>query len=214
MRKQLHLFVMLIIDAAIIAMEWPVLWGEWQHAGARMLRFYTQSSNVLAMITCALCAAGEVVCLVRRRDMPQWMNLLRYVAACCLTVTLIVSACILVPMNPGETFRGFMLEGMLLYLHTLCPLVMMTGCLISGGKHLRARHALAAVFPTVLYGIFTLIMNALRVYSGPYFFFEIYRQSWLETVMWFTVLIGGNFVLAWLLGKAHNGLARKILMHS
>lgn len=201
MKTTVRLILLLLIDIAMVAMEWPVISRQWKSDGAWMLRFYTQSSNVLAMFVCAVCAACEVVCLVRGCALPGWAQLIRYVSACCLMVTMIVAACILVPMNPGESFRGFMLEGGLLYLHTVCPLVMLAGCLIDGGKPLTAWHALIAVIPTVIYGVITLIMNAKHVYRGPYFFFEIYRQPWYATAMWMAVIVGGNFVVSWLLGK-------------
>jgi len=202
MKTQMKILLLLAVDIAMVAMEWPVISREWKSSGAWMLRFYTQSSNVLAMFVCAVCAACEIVCLVRGCALPGWAQLMRYVSACCLMVTMIVAACILVPMNPGESFRGFMLEGGLLYLHTVCPLVMLAGCMIAGGAKLTAVHALIAVIPTVIYGIITLVMNFKRIYAGPYFFFQIYRQPWYETVMWMAVIIAGNFIVSWLVGKA------------
>lgn len=201
MRMRLHILLMLAIDIAMVAMEWPVISREWRSSGAWMLRYYTQSSNVLAMLVCAVCAACEVYCLVRGCALPRWEQMIRYISTCCLMVTMIVAACILVPMDKSQSFRGFMLEGGMLYLHTLCPLVMLAGCLLHGGAPLTAKHALIAVIPTVIYGIITLVMNAKRIYSGPYFFFEIYRQTWYETVMWFAIIIGGNFAVSWIVGK-------------
>lgn len=198
---RLHILLLLAIDLAMVVMEWGVLSAAWKSSGAPMLRFYTQSSNVLAMFVCAICAACEIFCLACGCPLPRWEQILRYVSTCCLMVTMIVAVCILVPMDKSQTFREFMLEGGLLYLHTLCPLVMLAGCLLHGGAPLTARHALIAIIPTVIYGIITLIMNAKRVYSGPYFFFRIYQQTWYETVMWFAIIIGGNFVVAWILAK-------------
>ena len=201
MKLRLHILILLVIDLAMIAMEWQPVSREWRGNGPWMLRFYTQSSNVLAMFTCIICAACEIFCLVKGCALPRWEQILRYISTCCLMVTLIVAACILVPMDKGNTFRGFMLEGTLLYMHTVCPLVMLAGCLIHGGAPLTAVHALIAVIPTVIYGIITLIMNAKRIYSGPYFFFRIHQQPWYMTVMWMAVIVGGNFVVSWLLGK-------------
>lgn len=91
---------------------------------------------------------------------------------------------------------------------------MLAGCLISGGAPLGARHALAAVVPTLLYGVVTLIMNALHIYSGPYFFFRIDQQPWTQTVMWMAVLVAGNFAIAWLLGKLQGWTTKKLLAGS
>ena len=210
MKKRLHLLLLLLIDLAMVAMEAPIVLDEWRSNGVWMLRFYTQSSNVLAMFVCVICAACEIGCLVKKRALPHWAQLLRYIAACCLIVTMVVSACILVPMNPAESLRGFMLEGVLLYVHTLCPLVMLVGFLLSGGAQIKLLHALIALIPTIVYGIITLVMNARRVYTGPYFFFEIYRQTWTQTVMWLSIVVGGNFALAWGLGCVKNGISAKV----
>ena len=204
MKDKLRLLLLLAIDVAMIALEWPTLADAWKSSGVWMLRYYTQSSNVLALLTCTLCAATEIICLVRGQALPGWAQMLRYVSACCLMVTLIVAACILVPTDPGESFRSFMLEGTLLYLHTLCPLVMLAGCLLSGGPKLTAAHALIPLIPTLTYGVITLVMNARKVYSGPYFFFRIHQQPWYMTVMWFAIIIAGNYAIAFLLSKLKN----------
>lgn len=72
MKKPLRILGLLVIDIVMVAMEFPVLWAEWQDSSVWMLRFYTQSSNVLAMMVCALCAASEIVCLIGRRLLPWW----------------------------------------------------------------------------------------------------------------------------------------------
>lgn len=210
MKSKWIILLLLAIDLAIVIMEWRVVWPEWKSNGVWMLRFYTQSSNVLAMFVCMICAACEIVCLVRGWALSGWSQLLRYVSACCLMVTMIVAACILVPMDPASSFRSFMLEGALLYTHTLCPLVMLLGCLIHGGARLTAAHAALAVVPTIVYGVITLIMNAKKIYTGPYFFFRIDRQPWHTTVMWMAIIVAGNFVVSWLLTILQNLLHKTL----
>lgn len=204
MKNKLMLLLLLAVDIAMVVMEWRVYSAEWRSSGPRMLRYYTNSSNVLAMLVCAVCAVCELACLMKGCALPGWTQVLRYVASCCLMVTLIVAACILVPMTPGESLYGFMIRGSYLYIHTLCPLIMLAACLLHGGTALTAKHALIAVAPTVVYGIITLIMNARRVYLGPYFFCRIDLQPWYMTCVWFTVIIGGNFIVSWLIGKLQN----------
>lgn len=204
MKSKWTILILLIIDVAMIIMEWRALTPTWRSSGTQMLKYYTNSSNVLAMIVCALCALCEIVCIAKGCALPDWVQIVRYVSACCLMVTLIVACCILVPMTPGESLYGFMIRGNYLYVHTLCPLVMLAACMVHGGATLTTRHALIAIIPTVIYGVITLIMNAKRVYAGPYFFFEIRRQSWQTTVMWMTIIVAGNFAVAWLLTRLHK----------
>lgn len=198
MKNKIAQMILLAVDVAMVAMELRVYF-PW--SGPMQLRFYTNSSNVLAMVVCAICAVTGAVCLIFGFDMPRWAQVLRYVAACCLMVTFIVAACILVPLDPGATFKGFMLEGDYLFVHTLCPLVMLVSHIIAGGEPLGAKHAAIAIVPTVIYGVITILMVSRRVYSAPYFFFRVNVQPWYETVKWISIIIGGNFVVSWLLTK-------------
>lgn len=208
MRSKIIALIVLAIDIAMAAMEWRVFSEEWPSDGPMMLRFYTQSSNVLAMIVCAICALTGTACLIFGWPSPRWAQVIRYVATCCLMVTFIVAACILVPLDPGQSFKGFMLRGNLLYLHTVCPLLMLAGYMISGGEPLTVKHAAIAVIPTVIYGVITIVMLLKRVYTAPYFFFQIHRQPWYETVKWMAIIVGGDFAVSWLLTKMQLRIGR------
>lgn len=198
MRSKIIALIVLAIDIAMVAMEWRVYF-PW--SGPMQLRFYTNSSNVLAMFVCAVCAVTGAVCLLFGLDIPRWVQMLRYVAACCLMVTFIVAACILVPLDPGATFKGFMLKGDYLFVHTLCPLMMLASHMLAGGEPLTVKHAAIAVIPTLIYGIVTIAMVSRRVYTAPYFFFRVTQQPWYETVKWMSIIVGGNFIVSWLLTK-------------
>ncbi len=211
MKLRLLPLILLLIDAAMIYFESTTLSRIWRSSGPSMLRYYTQSSNVWALIACSVCAACEIVCLIGGYALPGWTRLVRFVATCCLMVTMIVAACILVPLSGNTSFRSFMLEGDMFYLHTLCPLLMLLTCLLHAGAPLTARHALIAIIPTVIYGAITLTMNIRRVYSGPYFFFEVYRQPVYMTVVWCFVIIGGNFLVSWLLTRVQGALGQLLI---
>ena len=200
MRSKIIALIVLAIDIAIVAMEAKVYF-PW--SGPMQLRFYTNSSNVLAMIVCTVCAAAGAVCLIFGIDMPRWIQVLKYVSACCLMVTFIIAACILVPLDPGATFRGFMLKGDYLYVHTLCPILLLASYMLAGGQPLTAGHAAIAVIPTVIYGVITITMVCRHVYAAPYFFFKVTQQPWYETVKWMSIIVVGNFIVSWLLTKIH-----------
>ena len=78
------------------------------------------------------------------------------------------------------------------------------------GVRLTAAHAALAVVPTIVYGVFSLIMTAKKIYTGPYFFFRIDRQPWHTTVMWMAVIVVGNFVVSWLLTILQNLLHKTL----
>lgn len=208
MKLRLLILILLLIDGAMIYCESITLFRVWHSSGLATLRFYTQSSNLWALMGCSLCAIAEIMCLANGQALPDWTRLIRFVFTACLMVTMIVAACILAPMDKNATFHQFMLEGHLLYLHTVCPLMMLLSCLLHAGAPLNARHALIAIIPTAIYAAILLTLNIRRIYSGPYFFFKVYEQPIYMSILWCIVILGGNFLIAWLLTRAQGVLGQ------
>ena len=205
MKAKLRAVLLLLMDLAMVVMEWRALSDTWRGSGTKMLRYYTNDSNILAMAVCAVCLPVGLFCLLKDRPLPKWMQRIRHIAASCLMVTFIVAACILVPMEAHNTFYDFMIEGDYLYVHTLCPLLMLLSVAVQGGKRLTAKHALAAVIPTAIYGAVSIFMNIRGAYEGPYPFLRVMRQPVYMSVLWCIVIVGGNFCIAWLAGKLAGG---------
>ena len=210
------LILVLIADAAMVCLEARSLWNIWEGTGKRMFIYYTQDSNILAMVICAVSVVCALICLVRGKfARPEWIRRLKHIGASCLAVTLIVEMCVLVPMNcrrlsdfPRE-FRYGMLYGEMLYMHTVCPLLMIFSFLfLEPGKKMRGNVYIALV-PTLIYGGISLYMNYIRAYIGPYPFLYIYIQPVYMTIVWMIVILGGAEMIA--LGMhALNGLVTKL----
>ena len=215
----LKLLPVLIVDAVMVLLEARSLLNIWRGTWKKMFIYYTQDSNILAMVVCAVSVAYTLVCLLLgRENRPMWIRRLKHVAASCLAVTLIVEVCVLVPMNcrrlsdfPRE-FRNGMLSGEMLYMHTVCPLLMIFSFLfLEPGKRLRGNVAVALI-PTVIYGAVSLYMNYIRAYIGPYPFLYIYIQPVYMTVIWMIVIVGGAGLIAWGM-NALNGCIARIYGH-
>lgn len=187
--------VMLALDILLILMEVYALAVSWMESGARLFRYYTQDSNILALLVCILCLVKNLSCMKRGRSMPGWTRHLRYLAASCLMATLLISAFLLTPVE-GSGFAAFMLQGKYLFLHTLCPLLMLVQLLLHAGPGLGERHALAALIPTIIYGAISLMMNAAQVYSGPYPFLRIREQEGYVTAVGCIAVLGVNYLAA------------------
>lgn len=201
-----RILLLLCLDLAVILLDGRTLFGEFSRNGTKLLRFYTQDSNLLAVAACSALAFCEIACLISGRALPDWTRLVRFIPACCLAVTLLVSAFLLSPGDGG--FAATMLRGPLLYLHTLCPLLMIAAFLLHPGAPLGAGDALLALTPTVIYAAVTLWRNILRLERGPYFFFHIYEQPGYVSALWVAAILGGNFLIAWGL----TGLRRVVQM--
>ena len=160
----------------VIALEAVGLYISASAKKWRILAFYTQLSNLCALLSSAvfLCAQGSAAATA-----------LRYLSSCMLTMTFLITTLVLVPMGGG--FRKLMLSGNGLYHHTLCPMLSVTSYIIW------EQHSSLWILPNVLtfiYGIVMLIMNGKGLFDGPYPFFRVRNQSKLATVIWILVLIG------------------------
>ena len=141
--------------------------------GWRIFSFYTQISNIVALVSSsAFLIFGANV---------SW---LRYLAACMLMMTFIVTVCILVPLGGG--FDDLMLSGVGLYHHTLVPLISIASYV------LWEAHAACWQLPvavTMAYGFTMIGLNAAKRFDGPYPFFRVHEQGVPKTVLWVIALL-------------------------
>ena len=210
MKSKLRRGLMLALDILLIIMEVYALGISWAESGAKLFRYYTQDSNVLALAVSVICLAQNLICLKRGCKMPGWTHRLRHLSASCLMLTLIVAGFFLVPTDESLSFASFMLQGKYLYLHTVCPLVMLAQLFLHVGPRLGEKHALRALLPTILYGAISLMMNARGVYSGPYPFLRIREQEGYVTAVGCIAVLGVNYFIARLLAAlASRGKKRR-----
>ena len=162
------------INSIIIVLELIGLVLCGRRGGWKILQYYTFLSNLIALLSSVLfLLAGEKA---------AW---LRYAATCLLTMTFLVTLCILVPMGAG--FKTMMLTDSGLYYHTLCPILSALSYLLWEG------HASAWYLPVVftfVYGMVMLYLNWKGTVDGPYPFFKIKQQSALATIVWMAALTG------------------------
>ena len=139
----------------------------------KVLAFYTQISNLITLMS-------SVAFLLLGTGAVQ----LRYLSACMLTMTFLISLCVLAPLGGG--FKRMMLSGNCLYHHTLCPIVSVLSYV------LWEPHANTWAIPvavTIVYGFTMLYLNYKRRFDGPYPFFRVHDQSVTATVLWTLALI-------------------------
>ncbi len=158
----------------IIVLELIGLYLSAKRGGWKILRFYTQLSNIFALLSSIIfLLAGEKA---------AW---LRYTAVCLLTMTFLVSLFILVPMGAG--FKKMMLTDSGLFHHTLCPILSFIS------YALWEPHSsvwFISVILTLIYGMIMLYLNWKEKVDGPYPFFRVRHQSVLATVLWYVALTG------------------------
>ena len=141
---------------------------------AMRLIFYTQLSNMVALLSS--------ICYVIKSD-AEFTVTMRYLSTVMLTMTVLVTLCILIPAGAG--FVRMMLSGNGLFHHTLCPAISITSYIL-WEKH--SSMWLLPVIVTFIYGMVMLYLNYAKLAEGPYPFFRIYDQSKKATVIWMMAL--------------------------
>jgi hypothetical protein len=204
------LIVSLVINCAIVVFELIAAVMSFGRNGAGMLAFYTEDSNLFALLTCSAYA----VCAVRslrsgRAVFPAAVTMLKYMSVCCLTVTFIVVVCVLCPMYGAEAYRFMLLENSMLFHHLICPVaaalsfIFFEPCPASG-----RRTALIALIPTAAYAAVTVTLNIARVMKGPYPFLHVYEQPVYMSVIWLAVILAGAYLIARLIALAGSAASR------
>jgi hypothetical protein len=143
--------------------------------GLKILAYYTQISNIITLLSSIFLLAlgsGDFTCGFR------------YLSSCMLTMTFLITLCVLVPMGGG--FRKLMLSGNGLYHHTLCPIISVASYIFWEDHN---SVIAAPVLITFVYGMTMICLNYLRKFDGPYPFFRVHKQSREATLMWIAVLV-------------------------
>jgi len=191
----------LAVNIAVVVMELIGMSMEFKRNGFSMIQYYTVDSNILALLGCALCAGFAAVNLFRgQTGLPRWVKTAKYMAACCLAVTFVVVMLILAPQEGPDGFRLMMLSDSMLYHHLLCPvLVILSYLLLEKEPRLGRPAMMIALVPTLVYAVAAIGLNLAKVLVGPYPFLHVYEQPVFMSVVWFALILGGAYLLAWLL---------------
>ncbi len=172
--------------------------------GWAMFQFYTLDSNLFLLAACAVQAwYGGAILLGKRRFVPSWVRLTKYLAVCTVMVTFFVVLFVLVPLSGGfPVLPYYLFHGAMLYHHTLCPLLGALSFVFADRVSLPDRRVtLWATIPTVLYAAVAIALNIARVLHGPYPFLLVYEQPVWMSALWCAAILALAWGLALLVWK-------------
>ena len=194
----------ILLNLAVVYMEPTAIRMSWEAVGDQTLTFYTENSNIFSAGVCLLVAVCQVWALISGRELPRWVKRLKFLAACCLTMTFLTVVFVLAPYYPNEGGVRFLLtESSMLYHHLLNPLcVFVSFAFLEREPRLSARNIPLALVPTVVYGAIALWANYQRLWTGPYPFLLVYEQTTRQTVLWSVGILLMNLFYAWLVWLA------------
>ena len=189
----------LTINIAVIILEIIGLRISISERKWKIFAYYTQISNVIAVISSAMYIAFRNSRNARLRAVVRGM---RYLAACALTMTFIVVMCIFIPF--GDT--PVMIERMLLHVngflhHLVCPVISVVSY-VWFEEGVKSRRSLLIPFTaTAVYAFTVYALNFLKLAPAPYPFFAVYEHEVPELVAWFfglmLLVMGIAFVIKW-----------------
>jgi hypothetical protein len=192
--------ISLALNLAIVLMEIAAALLSMSRNGASMFKFYTEDSNIFAMLACAAYSVCAVRSLKSGCEIPLWVRQLKYMAACCLTVTFVVVIFVLAPMMGADGFRIMLFYSSMLFHHLLCPVAAIISFLLfERGPGFSRRHLRLALLPTVVYAAVTIVLNLTGVLYGPYPFLHVYEQPTYMSAAWCVIIVGGALLIAWLM---------------
>ena len=191
------------LNLAVVLMEPVAIRMTWEAVGKQTFTFYTENSNVFAAVVCLLVVLAQLRGLVTGRPLPRWVKTLKFIAACCLTMTFLTVVLVLAPYYPEQGGVVFLLtESSMLYHHLLNPLcVFVSFVFLERDPALPARCIPLALVPTVVYGALALWANVKRLIVGPYPFLMVYEQTPAQSVLWCAAILAMNLFCAWLVWR-------------
>ena len=193
----------IVLNLAVVLMEPVAIRMSWEAVGNQTFTFYTENSNIFSAVICLLVVLTQLRGLVTGRPLPRWVKTLKFIAACCLTMTFLTVVLVLAPYYPEQGGVVFLLtESSMLYHHLLNPLcVFVSFVFLERDPKLPARCIPLALVPTVLYGSVALWANIRRLIVGPYPFLMVYEQTPAQSVLWCAVILAMNLFCAWLVWR-------------
>ena len=140
-----------------VVMNLVTIYDEnFDHMGIRTFCMFTVNSNILAGLSMLLCVPYTVDGLrTGYYHLPDWVVVAMHVAVTAVSLTFLVSLCILAPV------KGFVLifSGSRFFLHGVCPILsVVTFCCFICSHLVRPREMLLALVPVLLYAAVYLVM--------------------------------------------------------
>lgn len=197
-KKQLN-SIALVINLTIIVLELIGFILAIKELGIETIIYYTEDSNFLVLIASILFSYY----LIRQREIPKWLSILKYIAAVSVTITFLVVIFILSWMSEFSFIELLTHESML-YHHTLCPILAIVSFTLLEKYAFTKKDTIKALYFTIIYAVIMIPMNILKVVDGPYPFLKVTSQPILVSLMWIVIIFGFAYLIAVILKKVNE----------
>ena len=199
--------ISLVLNLLIISFELVGFIFSYLYNHRIAIEFYTECSNILMLV----CSMVFVYYMVYNKSIPKWLHYFKYLSTTCVSITFFVVLFILIPMGNFD-YYAFLFNGTLLFHHTLCPiLAIITFLFFDNLKVYKKNSLLVSLSFTLLYGLIAIILNILNIIEGPYPFLMVKKQPFLISIIWFIIIVGFAYVIAYILKQIHTKVHKEVL---
>ncbi len=156
--------------------------------------FFTNDSNLLLWLMGLLLLAFQIVKIVKKKEIPDWVKLLYSIASVGTTLTFLTVVFILTPMVGNMTL---FYEGNFIYLHTLCPILGFAHTVFFLGlKEANWKKAFLGIIPMAVYVTVVLPLVAVRIVDPPYPFMDVFHNTIPMSILYFAGMFALGYGIA------------------
>ena len=147
-----------------------------------LFEWYTVDSNVLQFVV----SVWVICCVLRNKQFPLILTVAHFISAVGLTVTFLIAAFVLAPEG-GIAY--YFLNDVAPINHFIGPLLSVISLLfLEKTERLSLSTIIWPAVASLTYGAIALVLNAVRIMDGPYFFLKVYEQSAGVIILWFAII--------------------------
>lgn len=191
--------------------------------GPKVFLYFTQLSNVLAIIVAAIFIYFDINELREKEvKIHRFMYYLKFAATVGVALTFIVFWALLAKDEP----ISYLLSFNNISLHTLAPILMIVEyILFTEDYQVTKKSMTSALIPPLAYFIFAMVLMAFNVTFGgnqtaPYFFLDYKNSGWfgfsdgLGVFYWIIIVLGIIYLLALFINFLHKLRINALLKNS
>lgn len=186
--SMIHSLLTNLVILAMVSYSVSTFWqGGADSIGAESFRYFTNLSNIFAALMSLVCIPYTVKGIIRgERRMPRPITIIKYTGTVAVTVTMVTVLLFLAPTQGASLIY----DGVLLYLHTLVPLLsLLAFCYFERGDGLSFKASFFGIIPVVLYGVlYTVMVVAVKKWED-FYGFTFGGRLWVAPIAFAVMLL-------------------------
>lgn len=130
---------------------------------------YTADSNLLLFLAAFISFFFGIICLIKKKDMPLWVAILKLASVVSVVTTMLVVACLLVPMMGWENGKMMIIGKDFIFLHFIDPLLALIAFVgFEIEPKIKKRLSFLCLAPLVVYAAAMAPLCSLTSFPDPY----------------------------------------------